>query len=210
MIMALLLTVLTVLVILIGNEWWWRTRVVHGELSRKFVHITVGSFVAIWPWFLSWQEIRLLSLAFVAAVLISKALNIFQAIHSVQRPTWGEVFFAVAVGFITLLTSNPWVFAVAILLMSLADGLAAVVGTRYGMKHRYLVLGSPKTLVGTLTFFVVSAIILFIFNHKVPAELDIPTILALSFGASVIENVGVQGLDNLLVPVLAVIVLTAA
>ena len=88
MIMALILTVLTVLVILIGNEWWWRTRVVHGELSRKFVHITVGSFVAIWPWFLSWQEIRLLSLSFVAAVLVSKALNIFQAIHSVQRPTW--------------------------------------------------------------------------------------------------------------------------
>src|ERR1700735_297787 len=120
--MALLSSVFVVLALLIISEVWWRNTKVHDEVSRKFVHITVGSFVAFWPFFLSWGQIELLSAVFLVAITLSKYLNIFKAIHSVQRPTGGEIFFALAVGAIALITHNKWIYMTALLQMSLADG----------------------------------------------------------------------------------------
>ena len=90
--MTLILTILTVFILLVANELWWRRKKVQDEFSRKFIHITVGSFVAFWPFFLDWNDIKLLSIAFIVVVLASKQLKVFQAIHSVQRPTHGELF----------------------------------------------------------------------------------------------------------------------
>src|SRR5579871_4551335 len=150
--MTMLVAILAVLVLLGCGELWWRTTNVHSEVSRKFVHITVGSFVAFWPFLLTWNDIRALSLAFLVAVIISRRLHLLRAIHSVQRPTWGELFFAAAVGAITFITQNKWIYLGALLQMSLADGLAAVAGVRYGQGQRYVVFGHTKSFTGTATF----------------------------------------------------------
>ena len=206
--MLLFLTILVVLVIIISNEIWWRKRGTHGEFSRKFVHITVGSFVAFWPFFLSWPEIEILSGAFLIAVLVSKNLHIFQAIHSVQRPTWGEMFFALAVGIIALVTKDKWIYAAALLQMSLADGLAAVIGTQYGKPNKYQVLGHTKSVIGTLTFFVVSICILLVFSNSNHELLHSPDyFLVIGVTATILENLVGRGLDNLLVPLLVAIML---
>ena len=92
------LAVGVVFALLLLSEWGWRRHWLHGEVGRKFVHVTVGTFVAFWPYFLDWTEIRLLSLAFFVVVLMSMHLGVFRAIGSVQRPTYGEIFFALSVG----------------------------------------------------------------------------------------------------------------
>lgn len=204
------LAVLAVFILLVGSEIWWQRRAGHGEFSRKFIHISVGSFVAFWPFFLSWRAIELLSLAFVIAILISKWLGLFQAIHSVQRPTWGEVFFGLAVGLIAFTTHDQWIYCAALLQMSLADGLAAVLGVRYGNSMRYLVFGHPKSIVGTLTFGVVSVVTLLAFNSHFPEPLALGQIIGLSLIAAVIENMAINGLDNLLVPLIVTLVLANA
>lgn len=199
--MTLIVTVLVIFLLLLINEVWWRHSHTHGELNRKFVHITVGSFVAVWPFFLEWNQIKLLSVAFIIVVLISKQLKIFQAIHSIQRPTNGEIFFAVAVGLTAFITQNEWIYLAAILQMSLADGFAAIVGTsRFGNGTRYTVLGHPKSITGTLTFFVVSVAILFVFVQGSNIYLSVPVIASLAVIASILENFGTEGIDNLLVP----------
>lgn len=208
--MWLILTILAVFLVLVGNEIWWRRQKPHDEFSRKFVHITVGSFVAFWPFFLSWGQIQFLSVAFLIIIGISRYLGIFQAIHSVQRPTWGEVFFAASVGLLTLITQDQWIYAVALLQMSLADGMAAVIGTRFSGQHKYAVLGHAKSIVGTLTFFVVSLAVLLVFNSHLPEHLSLAMALAISGLASLIENLGIMGLDNLLVPCLVALVLVHA
>jgi phytol kinase len=208
MTLAFIVTILAVLMVLIGSEVFWRRRHVHDEFSRKFVHITVGSFVAFWPFFLSWNQIKLLSLAFFVVIVISKYLNVFRAIHSVQRPTWGELFFALAVGAIAFVTHDKWIYMVALLQMSLADGLAAVIGSRYGKRQRYLVFGHAKSVVGTLTFFVVSVLILTAYYIHIHS-MGVPKILVISAAAALLENLSVQGLDNLMVPLLAALILTA-
>lgn len=205
--MALLLTILAVLSLLLLNEFWWRHHRVHGELSRKFVHISVGSFVAFWPFWLSWAEIQLLSVAFVLAVGISKYVGLFQAIHSVQRPTWGEICFGAAVGLVTLLTEDRAVYAAALLQMSLADGLAAVIGHHYGKRTSYKVLGHTKSMVGTLTFFVVSFGLLLAAQSHLSISFHVTELAVLGAAASLIENLGIRGLDNLLVPLLVALVL---
>jgi phytol kinase len=207
--MALVLTVLAVLTLLTVNELWWRRHPVHSELSRKFIHVTVGSFVAFWPYFLSWRQIQLLSIAFLVVVVISKYLRVFQAIHSVQRPTWGEILFAIAVGAITLITHHKAIYAAALLQMSLADGMAAVIGTRYGNRQKYSIFGYTKSVLGTLTFFVVSVVILIGFSHYTHIHLGLTWTIAIAAAASLIENFAIRGLDNLLVPLSVALLLLA-
>ena len=205
--MALILTVVFVFLILLGSELYWRQREAHNEFSRKFVHITVGSFVAIWPWLLTWHQIQLLSIAFIVVVGISKYLHVFKSIHSVQRPTYGELCFALAVGVVPLITHDQWIFMSAILIMSLADGFAAVFGERFG-KQSYLVFGHKKSLVGTMTFFLISLGILFGYTYVADVQIAVTIIMMMAAGATVIENFAVYGLDNLLAPAFVAFLLT--
>jgi phytol kinase len=203
--MALVITILATFVLLVLSELWFRRRGNRGELSRKFVHITVGSFAALWPLFLSWGQIRLLSLAFLVVIGISKYFGIFKAIHSVQRPTWGEVFFAIVAGGLTFITHSKGIYAAALLQMSLADGLAAVIGVRYG-KHKYYVFRHAKSIEGTATFFVTSVIILIgfsVYSHHI----GVASIALIAAFAALIENVGIRGSDNLLVPLVVALLL---
>lgn len=202
----LILTVLAVLVVLVMNEWWWRDRI-HGEVSRKAVHVSVGTFVAFWPLFLTWRQIEILSLAFVIGVIVSQKFQIFRTLHSVQRPTWGELFFGLSVGLVAATTHSPAIYVVALLHMSLADGLAAIMGVKYGARNAYMVFGARKTLTGTLTFACVSTLILVGFAVQQHTGFHL-SYIPLILGATVIENMAVRGLDNLLIPLLVAFVLS--
>ena len=202
-----LIAVAIVFCLLVGSEIYWRGHTNQSEFSRKFIHITVGSFVAIWPFFLSWGQIQLLSLAFLIVVALSKFLKIFQAIHSVQRPTWGELFFALSVGAVTLLTHDKYLFAVAMLQMSLADGFAAVIGTRFGKSNRYYIFGHAKSLAGSGAFLFISLLLLGAYGLLAGVNPGPLALLGVTFATTIIENVGILGLDNLLVPVALTIAL---
>jgi len=92
--------------------------------------------------------------------------------------------------------------------MSLADGMAAIVGVTWGRRTNYMVFRHPKSLVGSTTFFVVSLAILFGFSALSGTALNLGIIIGLASMATAIENLGVAGLDNLLVPVLIGVALT--
>ena len=200
--MLILLTALAVFALLLISEFWHRRRGPHGELSRKFVHITVGSFVAYWPHYLSADTIKLFSVAFLVVAMLSKYFHIFRAIHSVQRPTQGEFWFALVVGLLAFtIYQHPHIYTTALLEMSLADGLAAVIGTRYGNRYRYSVFGAPKSVIGTSTFFVVTCVILARYSMMTPGALSLSILVPVALIATLLENVAVRGLDNLAVPV---------
>lgn len=201
---ALALIVVAVFSLIAVSEILWRNRDIDPEYTRKFIHISVGSFVAFWPLFLTRDEIVLLSGAFVLVVAISSHFNVFRAIHSVQRPTWGEVFFALSVGVLAYVAQSGWVYLAALLHMSLADGLAAIVGTKFGRRTRYYVFGHPKSAVGTLTFIVVSALIFAGFFKFTPNPFTL-WFIPITLTAAFIENIAVRGLDNLLVPLLVAV-----
>lgn len=195
------LAVGVVLALLLLSEWGWRRHWLHGEIGRKFVHISVGTFVAFWPYFLDWTEIRLLSLGFFVVVLASMHLGVFKAIGSVQRPTYGEIFFALSVGLLTLITTSKGVYAAAILQMALADGFAAIVGGKYGVQNKYHLFGRTKSFAGSLTFFVISLTLLLGYSQFSDNGLTWQYVLGGALMATILENIAALGFDNLLVPI---------
>ena len=207
-ILRIMYAALVVLVILLVAEVGWRKHWLNGEVGRKFVHITVGTFVAFWPLFLDWDDIRILSLAFFVVVLISMQLGFFRVIKSVLRPTYGEVFFALSVGLLTIITASRAIYAVAILQMALADGFAAIIGTRYGRENKYHLFGRTKSVAGSLTFFVISLALLIGYSLFSGAGLAWHYVVLAALGATFIENIAALGFDNLVVPVGVAFLLT--
>lgn len=196
-----------IFIILLLNEFYSRKKKHHTEFDRKIIHLLVGSFVAIWPFLITDDDIRFLSLSFLVVILISKKFNIFQSIHAVERPTIGEVFFALSVGIITFLTTNHYIYLMAILEMSLADGLAAVIGVHFGKSNRYKVLNQTKSIIGTMTFLIISITILFTFNLIGHVNQSDIYLLIVALILTACENLGVFGLDNLVVPIITVLFL---
>jgi phytol kinase len=209
---GVLLTALVVLVtfcILVGAEYLSRSKDIHAELTRKLVHVAVGTFVAFWPFFLSWRQIQLLSLAFFAVVCVSIKFNIFNSIHAVKRSISGELLFAIVIGLLALIATDKWVFMAAMLHLSLADGLAAVVGLGWGGNNSYKVFGRTKSIAGSAAFLVTSVAILVVYAIFSNSTTSFSTYVWLPVLAVVTENLAVQGTDNLIMPMVIAFVLVS-
>lgn len=205
--MSLLIAILIVFLILVLSELLWRTKKIRGEDARKFVHITVGTFVAFWPYFMTWREIQIMSLAFLIVILISWRVNFFRSVHEVKRHTWGELFFPLGIGLSALIMPPPIIFTAAILHLSLADGFAAVVGIKYGMGRKYSISRYTKTILGTVTFWSISTTIVVLTVLLSQNGLSwplLPLLVWLPLVATVVENVAVAGTDNIFVPLLVI------
>ena len=206
--MFVLLSLALIAALLIANELIWRKKDTHQEHQRKIIHIVVGSFAAFFPLYMSWTDIRLISLAFLVVVGLSKALNIFSSIHQVDRFSLGEICFALAVGGLTFITSTDWIYIASLLQMSLADGLAAIVGVNFGKNNSYKVFGATKSVVGSLTCFIVSLAILIITVLISNAHINFWILVMASLIATIVENIAVYGLDNLFLPLVVAVILS--
>lgn len=204
------LAIFVVFLLLLLAEYASRAKGIHSELTRKFVHMSVGSFVAVWPFFLSWHQIQLLSFLFLIVVAASVRLNVFRSIHAVQRNALGEVLFALVIGVLALICTNPWIFMVAMLHLSLGDGTAAIVGTLWGGKHQYRVMKSTKSMAGTAAFLVCSLLIVTFYVAVGPGHASALALLALPLVATVTENVAAHGTDNLFMPIVVALLLMRA
>lgn len=180
------------------------------EVTRKFVHITVGSFVAFWPFWMPDSVIYLICAAFIAVIVITRFSGLFPSIHKIPRKTWGDVLFPVGIAGTLFLANDPWIFAAAILHLSLADGFAALVGEKYGKKNAYKILGYKKTIAGNVAFFIISLGIttcLVWFGPGSFATIAAPLLFLVPIFTTTIESVSVRGSDNILVPILLTLLL---
>ncbi len=208
-----LLAAIVIAAILGLSEVAWKKAHIQGELARKFVHITTGVFIAFLPFWVDYNWIMALAVGFVVANLVNRYVDFFHAIHAVRRKSWGDVLFGVGVFAVAWFQPNPWVFAVAILQVSLADGLAAIAGVTYGKEHgKYYLFTQPKSIIGSSVFLVVSALIL-IFGMVAssyfvdPAQMW-PVIVMLPLMLVCVENLAVFGFDNLALPLATLAVLS--
>lgn len=201
-----LVGLVTLLIAEFGYErGWW-----HGEGARKFVHMLVALQAAFWPLFLDWNEVRIISIGLTIGFMVSMKLRVFQSLGNVPRLTYGEVLFALIIGALTLVTSSRGIYAAAMLHLGFADGLAALIGLRFGRTTTYHIFNHRKSLVGTMTFFVTSLAILIGFSLLGTPGLSWQYIALGAVVATLLENIGVIGLDNLLVPAWIVVLLTVS
>ncbi len=199
-----------VLIILVTGELFWRLRIFKGEFTREFTHILAGTFVAFWPFFMTFEQIQVIAGLAIIAIAVSRRYHIFQSIHAVKRRTYGEFFFPLSVLLVAGITDSKAIFVAAILHLSLADGLAAYIGTRYGQKNSYKILGQTKSLYGTAAFLATSLLIMaaaLISDVAAFSTISVWLVVWLPVMATLTESIAVYGTDDLLVPLLVAIVL---
>lgn len=195
----------------VAREHKW----VSGERARKIIHILVGLWGAWLPLWLGWRSIELLGYMLLLGVFVSTKLKWFKSIHSVGRTTIGEYLFPLAIVLLAMFFKDKVLFAAGMLQMGLSDGLAAVIGTRYGKKTSFKILGNKKSWHGTATFFVCSVAIMSwaiwesgafnvqtTFNVLSIKEVWQTVVFAVlcSVPITVLELTGKHGIDNITVP----------
>ena len=189
------------------------------ELKRKALHICVGLTALSFPLFLNetWMIITALGLvvAWLVAVRQVPALrrHFGSVLHEVRRETLGEIYFAFSIGGLLLLTQNePIFFVVPILILALADAFAAIVGKVFPIGP-LAGMATGKTAAGCVTFFAVAFVASFwslatIANLHTLHALAAATALAMT--TCVTEAISRCGIDNLLIPAVAYVVLLAS
>ncbi|HEY5668139.1 MAG TPA: hypothetical protein VIR03_03165, partial [Candidatus Saccharimonadales bacterium] len=125
------------------------------------------------------------------------------------RNITGELLFAIAIGLLASISSNKWAFTAAMLHLSIADGLAAVIGFGWGDTNSYKVLGHTKSIAGSTAFLVCSYLILIVYLALGHSTTSVLTILWLPWVATAAENISVKGTDNLIVPMAVALALSS-
>ncbi|PSO79558.1 MAG: phosphatidate cytidylyltransferase [Cyanobacteria bacterium QH_9_48_43] len=175
------------------------------ELTRKVVHLGAGNVILL-AWWLevpAWVGIAASIIASLVA-LISYFLPILPSINSVGRQSLGTFFYAVSIGILVAWfwwLNQPQYAAMGILAMCWGDGMAAIIGQRFG-KHHYQILGITKSWEGSLTMavasYLTSSLVLLGVQGNVWQTWLIP--LAVAGFATGLEAVSRLGVDNLTVP----------
>lgn len=216
LIITAVIALLPVGFILVMSEYLWRKKVVKGERARKFIHILAGIHIAFWSHYVPIDGIVILGGIALTILLYSRQSKLFTAIYQVKRRTYGEILFAVAIIISAVLAQEPWVFTVAILLLALADGGAAVVGRFWGMRNQYFVFGSPslrKSVAGTLAYIVFAYACIaagwFVGGSKAIESNFVISLVVLPLIAALLENITPYGFDNIAIPIFASLLLNS-
>lgn len=209
--LAIILSVAGLFALLFLTEFLGRRKVLGPELKRKSFHVISGSFIAFWPWLMSWRAIEILALIMLAGVITNYSVGVFNFRKGLGRKTYGDAFLAAAIILTAYFAGSKIFFALAILNVSLADGLAALMGKRYGKNWRYQVFSQTKTVIGTMTFWLVSLIVaavtLLFAKHQISFIDYVWLIVLLPPAMAALENFSFLGIDNLTVPLAAIAIL---
>jgi phytol kinase len=180
------------------------------EMQRKSVHVATGAFALILPVLFqqTWPVLLLIG-ATIATMAVLRMPGVARAgigaaIHSVERKSYGDMLFAVAVGFLFFRSSNqPVLYVLPIAVLALADTAAALAGSTYG-RRLFTIEAGTKSLEGVAVFFVVTwliaMILLLLMTDIARLNVVILSFVIAAFGA-LVEADSWSGLDNLFLPV---------
>jgi len=191
--------------VILSAEWLNRYTLVDPEVSRKVVHIGTGNVILL-AWWLdipAWLGMSA-SVLFSGVTLLSYKFPILLSVSSVGRKSLGTFFYAVSIGLLIAifwLQNLPQYAVLGVLVMTWGDGLAALVGQRFG-RHPYIAWGMKKSWEGSLAMGVVSYIVICLVFLGVQGSTWqtwlIPVVVALA--ATGLETFSKIGVDNLTVP----------
>jgi phytol kinase len=196
----------------------------HPEWVRKLLHVGMGLLALSFPWLFAetWPALALAALSIAVLVLLrfleSRAKGLGGVIAAVGRDSLGEVYFPAAVALVFVLSrlgnhDRPeraaLLYVIPILLLTLADAGAALIGVFYG-RLRFATVDGQKSAEGSLAFFIVA-----FFCVHVPLLLRTETgraetlliALLLALLATMFEAVAWWGLDNLVLPLASLLLL---
>jgi len=174
------------------------------ELVRKIVHIGTGNvlLIAWWLHIPTWLCVTA-GVTFSAIALASHYTNILPMIHDVGRKTYGVFYYALSITILVvfLWDSHPQYAVIGVMVMSWGDGMAALIGKRFG-KHSFVHLGNKRSLEGSFAMFVTSLIVMIGIlgiTHSIHTR-DITIAIPVAAIAALLEAYSPGGTDNISVP----------
>ena len=174
------------------------------ELLRKIIHIGIGPLIPIAKALEINQNVAQYFAAFITIlVLINYIYRLFPIIEDIDRKSFGTLFYCSS---LLILISIFWdkdpisLFA-GVFIMTFGDGLAGLIGKNFISKSWFF-LNQKKSLIGTITMFLVSLIITLSLAYFGGYEISLflPLIALL---ATLIEQFSFAGIDNLCVPIIS-------
>jgi phytol kinase len=181
----------------------------HPEVLRKGLHITMGLTTLSFPWLFDsgWPVVLVVlacTMAFIAMhARLPMLKRLGKALSRLERVSVGEFCFVAATGILFFLAADdPVLYCTPLLLLTLADAAAALVGTAYG-RHRYATMWDYKSIEGSAAFFVVGFVCIAVplawfTRANFFDALAVAALVALA--TTVLEAAIGGGFDNLLVP----------
>jgi dolichol kinase len=179
-------------------------------VGRKILHIMTGNIAFILPIFLT-REI----MAFLAAgpfILFTFLMSPHSPIKSIKGKTseaghgMGLVYYAIAWTVLAyVFFDHKEIIAIGILAMSYGDGLASLLGVKFG-KRKYRIWQDEKSYVGSASMFIFTSIttIVALLYYGVPITSYVLLVMAfIALVATMVECLTPKGLDNLSVPFVA-------
>lgn len=192
--------------LLIGGASESARRLGYGpEITRKIVHIGAGHVILLAWWLMlpAWMGVAA-AVVFAGVALLSYRFPILPGINSVGRRSWGTFFYAISIGILMgwcWPRGYPYFGVIGILIMCWGDGLAALIGQRWG-QHGYEIWGEKKSWEGSITMAIASALVVLIVLgglQGITWSLVI-TALGVALSSTALEAVSKYGIDNLTVP----------
>ena len=203
---AVLASALAMLFLLRLYRKW---RGAEGEWVRKLAHIGTGLISICLPWIFSNRTpIFIICGASIALLLTMRYVPLIRGqlsgvLDDVGRESWGEVYFPFSVALLYQLAhGNKLLYALPLVVLTLADTVAALTGAEYG-KHEYSATGATKSVEGSIAFFCAAffsvdvALVVFSDVGRIETlliSLDIALIVML------LEAIAWRGLDNIFIP----------
>jgi len=177
------------------------------ELVRKVVHIGTGNVLPIAWWLHIPFEICLAAgILFSAIALASHYTNILPMLNDVGRKTYGVFYYALSITILVALfwEQHPQYVAIGVMVMSWGDGMAALIGKRFG-RHTFVHLGNQRSLEGSLAMFVTSmAVIVAILGFSQDLQWrNVMMSVPVAAIAALLEAYSPGGTDNLSVPLVS-------
>jgi len=177
------------------------------EFTRKLIHISVG----MWAFgtvllFEHWYFAIIPPLSFVVLNYISYRGEIFKSVELGEKGNLGTVYFPISFAIILcLFWERPSLLVASLMPMTWGDALAAILGRRYGQR-KYTILGSSRSVEGSLAMFLFSWLSTFVALLLLPPlgwQTSLLYSLAVAVVATLVEALSPWHIDNLTVPLLS-------
>lgn len=180
------------------------------EISRKIIHIFVGNWILISPFFENIFVAAGIPFSFIIINFLSVQYNLIPSMEREgDEKSYGTVYYAISLFMLTLIAhyTGMWTISiVGVLIMAYGDGLAAIIGEKYGRK--YLKIEKSKTVQGSLVVLIAAVLITFIVatinNPTFSLKIIFINLLISALNgifAMYIEISGKNGFDNISLPI---------
>ena len=189
------------LVIVVG-EFFQKKFDLDKEKTRKIEHIATG--VCWIVEYLTFGWTYHMFIAHAVALLLLFFITFSGAMESVERDdlkhSYGLIYFGIAnlilIGIVVFINDTYFAYyGIAHYCLVLADGLAPIIAKLF--KNHNLQLINGKSLAGTVTVFIVSALVALVFGFIFALHLSALLILSVASLAAMAELFGAKGTDNL-------------